>query len=738
MHLNTSNPIIQEQSELDNLVNSIATSKTVTITENDDVALSTTGNECLNFFARITRGAPISDYLQLFDSSWTEDPKTIIKILMNLRDVRSGKGEKLIPVVMLVHIKLIYPQEIYNSIIKKMIEYGYWKDLLKILEIEARYYKEMKMKPSTINEIEITLFADQLAKDYKLLQTPNPTNKKPAISLCAKWAPSLKTHYNHHPMFVADKIMVAMNLNKKDYRVMLTNLRKHLKTLETMMCQNLYDQIDFSCLPSVAMKKMAPSFRRTTNAKGIESDGRIKLHESYATYLTKLKEGKTTVNVKAVHPHEIVAVYLSDSSEEVDPLLEAQWDTIKQDLMRSGTFESVTAIVDVSGSMYMDSYGGNEPYRVAIALGILVAECTKGPYHGKVITFHTEPSWHELVGENLKEKIKCIQSAPVGQSTNLRATFDMILADAQAAQLEKNQMVEKLFIFTDMQFNACDQQNSFESTFEYAKRIYYEAGYDLPKIICWNLRTSDTKSLPVSQHEEGFVMLSGFSMELLKSIFTTQEFSPYAMMMHVLDPYDVPSEISTCQCKTIKLPQTHLDNLGVAIKKSEFKIVPNPHSKNQPTVPTDSNENTMGTDNARGLSNNKPFLRNENTIDSKWGNPVAEWAAAAVDFTKEDNALNNLEWGNPIQEWNVVDADNAKDTAVDSPIQGWDNPIQECDNPIQERNVVAVDNPTDTGVDNPIDTAVDNPKDTAVDNPTDTCVDNPTDTATDNKSEWEK
>lgn len=544
----------------------------VNMTENGDKAYATSGDFCLDLFTRITRNALFSDYIDTFAKAWSEDKETSIQILMNMRDIRNGKGEKLIPSVLLVYLKFIIESDVYEAILRKMVEYGYWKDLLRIIEIETRALLESNKK-SLISKspIEVKLFAEQLKKDFQIISdaesTDNSSTKKVAISLCSKWAPSEKTHFDHHPIFAATNIMNEMGLDPKQYRVMLTKLRSHLSILETLMSTQRFDEIDFSKLPSIAHMKTKKAFLRDTNADGVESDERKKLHKSYEDYLKDLSLGKTKVNVKGIQPHELVGTYMHSrhtSAEDIDYLVEGQWEALKNRITESGVFRDVTAIVDVSSSM------SGQPMEVAIALGILVAECTKGPFNGKVITFQEKPSWHHLNGLTLKDKVDCLQRAPWGGSTNLRAVFEMLLNEAVAGELTSDEMVKTLFIFTDMQFNACDR-GSWESTFEYAKKIFSDAGYTLPRIVCWNLRTSDSKSMPVTKDEEGFAMLSGFSAELLKCVLGAEQFTPYLMMKHVLEPYNVPEIINTSVHSNLVTDLLVRDSLEKAVTKSAIK-----------------------------------------------------------------------------------------------------------------------------------------------------------------------
>jgi hypothetical protein len=596
-----------------------------TTTENKDAAFTTSGNYCLDFFTRITRNAPVNDYIDAFTKAWNENKETAYQVLMNLRDVRNGKGEKLIPAVVMVYLRYNIDSNVYESMLRKMIEYGYWKDLLRIIEINSRTELEYNKK-SVPNfhtcPIEIQLFAEQLKKDSDALEVES--DKKIPISLCAKWAPSEKTHYDHHPMCAARNIATAMKLNLKEYRLMITKLRKHLGILEMLMSTQQYDLIDFSKLPSVALMKLKKAFNRDTNSEGVESEARKKLKLSYKDFLEKLSKGKVKVNVKGIQPHELVSTYMEKG--DLDPLVEGQWNEIKKQVRETGAFRNVTAVVDVSGSMQ------GQPMLVAIALGILVAECTTGPFHGKMITFHERPTWHRLVGSSLKDQVHCVSKAPWGGSTDIRAVFDVILQEAVNADLTQDEMVKTLFIFTDMQFNsACGLHSSWGSSFEYAKRKFSDRGYQLPHIICWNLRTSSSKSLPVLKNQEGYAMLSGFSAELLKCILNAQEFSPYSMMMHILEPYNVPPEVTQSQISALTPPFGNIKYLEQAVEKSAIKQAykgmknkpKNDSSTDDDSDDSDDSNDSGDADKSNGSSNfslseDTCGNQNDNVLDYQW------------------------------------------------------------------------------------------------------------------------
>lgn len=534
-----------------------------TYTENGDKAYASSGDYNLDFFTKITRTATFDQYINSFINAWNECHQVAFQNLMNMRDVRNGKGEKLIPVAIMVYLKLSLDSDTYRVILENFVKYGCWKDVVRIYDIYCRYCKRNTI--NILNKIEIEIIADKLKTD---------SQSNDLVSLCAKWAPSENSHYDKSPTNAAKEIMTKMGLSPKNYRKMLSSLRKKINVLESNLSTQQYENINFSQIPSVAMMKSAPMFKRDCNSKNIVSEKRINLQTAYMKYLEGLKKGTEKVNTVGIQPHELIGKYMTNNAQ-LDDLTENQWLDIVNRVRTSGVFRDVTAIVDVSGSM------NGQPMQVAIALGILLSDCTSGPFHGKVITFHTTPSWYILTGSTLMEKVNCLKKAPWGGSTNISAVFDLILSQAVSAQLTQDEMVKTLFIFTDMQFDSCDSKH--KTSIELAKIKFNEKGYQLPRIVCWNLRSSITGTSPFCKNEDGYAMMSGFSAELLKYILTSNDFNPLAILSNTLKNYIVPDEITTCSSKLIYNPALNLEN---DIEKSKIKksFVKNVKSTNDTLV----------------------------------------------------------------------------------------------------------------------------------------------------------
>ena len=207
-------------------------------------------------------------------------------------------------------------------------------------------------------------------------------------------------------------------------------------------------------------------------------------------------------------------------------------------LAETGNFKHVQAVCDVSGSM------GGEPMEVAIALGLVVAALTEEPFKGKLITFHEQPSIHTISGTTLRDRVRDVQGMSWGGSTDLLAVFKLLLTEAQATP--GAQMVEKLFIFSDMQFNVADRSGRWETTYDAICKMYGKTQFAVPKIIFWNLRATH-KSFPVQKDELGTALISGFSAQMMKAFLAndTVNFSPLTIMNEALDKYqftEIPKE----------------------------------------------------------------------------------------------------------------------------------------------------------------------------------------------------
>ena len=143
-----------------------------------------------------------------------------------------------------------------------------------------------------------------------------------------------------------------------------------------------------------------------------------------------------------------------------------------------------------------------------------------------------------------------LQKLEWGMNTDLNAVFTLILQRALASNIPPEQMIDTLFIFSDMQFDVATtggnaypghgpQHTAQETNFKVAQVEFEEHGYKLPKVVFWNLDgDADDTAVPVTHREEGTALVSGFSGQLLKLFMAgasaLDKFNPFVIMKEAI------------------------------------------------------------------------------------------------------------------------------------------------------------------------------------------------------------
>ena len=293
---------------------------------------------------------------------------------------------------------------------------------------------------------------------------------------------------------------------------MLVNLTN---VVETKMCANDWESIDYSKLPSLASSRYQKSF--------VKNDT-----ERYDDYKKGLVDGTAKVNAGAVYPYDIIKS-ISQGGDTV--VSEKQWESLPN--WMEGSDERVLPVVDVSGSMCCPA-GGNDNLScmdVAISLGMYISERNEGDFKDAFITFSESPQLQYLTG-GLTERILQLRRADWGFSTDLEAVFSLILEQAKLNDIPQDKMPTKIMILSDMQFNQATRRNL--GSHSMIESMYNEAGYKKPDIIYWNLNSGGS-NFPVKFNENGTSLVSGFSPSILKPLLAGKNMTPESIMMDTVN-----------------------------------------------------------------------------------------------------------------------------------------------------------------------------------------------------------
>lgn len=488
--------------------------KNRTVTTNGASAEKTTENPILElFYGSFVRKAPPNKIHAALEKAWAKDPKRTVQVIMNGRDCRGGKGEKKCVYSALEWLRKKKPLT-YKKNLSEFVQLGYFKDLL-VIGNEAIKKKWPTLSTIPNVPLELVMIAEQLKKDFEKYK------KGETISLAAKWAPTEGTHFDHCAKRIAKLMTPEAPDALKQYRLLLTELRKKLNITESLMCANKWDMIQYEHVPSKCHKLNKKCFEKHDSKR-------------YEEYLEHVKSNKKEIKTKGLHPHEIVGDYLEKMATAPDETTEQQWRAFLKKLEEKGSFYNALSVVDVSGSM------SGIPMNVAISLGLCVANLTRGPFRNKVITFSSDPTWTDVPDIESKnvtlfQQVEKVQNMKWGMNTNIEKVFQMILNVANSKKIRPEDMPCKLFIFSDMQFDSCVHGNT---AMESIKNMYEKANYDLPQIVFWNLN-GKANHFPVKCNEQGTALLSGFSADLLQLVLEEKRITPISILEKAIKKYKV-------------------------------------------------------------------------------------------------------------------------------------------------------------------------------------------------------
>jgi hypothetical protein len=139
----------------------------------------------------------------------------------------------------------------------------------------------------------------------------------------------------------------------------------------------------------------------------------------------------------------------------------------------------------------------------------------------------------KVVGSNIVEKARNLSDSSWGGSTNIQAVFEKLLDTAVNNNVPKEEMVKKVYIISDMQFNICTK-NANASIFKTMEKEFNEAGYDLPNLVFWNVNAFMSNT-PFTMNEVGVQLVSGFSPSIFKQLLDSYGKTPYELMLDVID-----------------------------------------------------------------------------------------------------------------------------------------------------------------------------------------------------------
>ena len=496
----------------------------VSVTENGATGYRTTGKELLdlNFAVASLRSMSDKEVAARFVKAFCEDKVLAMKWLFYARDARQGLGERRLFRVVLAYLVESNP-EMVIPVIDLIPEYGRYDDLWCLLD-----------NPKSARRVYQIVDA-QLKQDRENMAAGKP------ISLLAKWMPSCNAS-SEKTKYYATKLREALYMYEKEYRQLLSKLRKHLDVTEVKMSSKNWSEIKYETVPSRANLIYNSAFLRNDE-------------ERRRDYLSKLERGETKINASTLFPHDIVHKYTSygwsSSLKAKDATIEALWKALPDTVNGCG---NTIVVADGSGSMTttVDRKSSVTALEVANALAIYFAEHSSGQFKDKYITFSENPQIVDFSNcKSLHGKLQKALAHDEVANTNIEAVFDLILTSAINNRMSQEDLPANILIISDMEFDSCAIGGVVSSSRDYWGRTYYRhskpnarlfdtiaqryaaAGYKMPRLVFWNVN-SRTGTIPVKENDLGVALVSGFSTNIAKMVMSGKT-DPFECLLETLN-----------------------------------------------------------------------------------------------------------------------------------------------------------------------------------------------------------
>ena len=386
-------------------------------------------------------------------------------------------------------------------------EYGYWKDMFGPLLSGASGVDDCTVAAAA------RACSEQFRKDRSALEAATARSERPEISLLAKYFPRQSRLRTRKAKTDAEKAaaeavkrirnLVARDLFGPTEARPKTRLRKEyfaplnraLQTPEMLMSTGHWRDIDFRKVPSLCAARHRDAF---LNKRKVSDPDRVAAKDNF---LNAAKRGK--LKAAQLAPHELVAAAL-DTADPPDAeqriVLDAQWKAFVKDYRRrlakatgvgpkpvssekvgvdsdsdaaaavdAAEVDAVDAaapkqeasdgicwlpLVDVSGC-------STRPQFVAMAFGLLLAECAAEPFRDTVLTFNTGATVHRFLAEDgFCERVRKFKQL-LGQNcdTNLEQAMNLLLDSLVASKLGAAEH-PRVLVFSDMDF---EEGNCYDS-----------------------------------------------------------------------------------------------------------------------------------------------------------------------------------------------------------------------------------------------------------------------------------
>ncbi|MPL93831.1 hypothetical protein SDC9_39978 [bioreactor metagenome] len=423
------------------------------------------------YFRNATEEEIIENFRRIFYSGTSYS----IKLLFFIRDKVNGLGERRVFRVLLNYLGNEHPKYIENNL-TLIPKYGRWDDLYSLFNTK-------------VEDAVIDLFRNQIQIDIN--------SNKP--STLGKWLKSENTSSKESRSF-GNKTRRLLGYSPKEYRRLLSSLRRKIDIVETNISRREYSKINYENLTELNIKKYKKAFLKNDKA----DYEKFKLENPKKTFIFKSLENiisiiRETLNNPGIN--SIEDMYLKNLEYLID-----------KNIKDLNTFEDTLIINGIEGELIQNK---NRYFDILISTILLYNKLNLNSFKNYYMSFKNNPKFNKLTSTDYIGSIKSMSKNNINYNMDLNSALDLLLFTSIKKNLKPEAIPKSImFIYNkseDMSFN----------NLKFISEKWINSGFEMPKIKLWNLK--DLSSKFSISYKDNVVIISGYNKYIWKYILESRE-----------------------------------------------------------------------------------------------------------------------------------------------------------------------------------------------------------------------
>lgn len=438
-----------------------------------------------------------SEIINSFVPALKSNKDIAIKALFYLRDRVCGLGERRVFKVLINYLAL-NESEILIKNLHLIHKYGRWDD-----------YYSLFYTPLEKDVIEI--FKKQLYIDLN--------SKRP--SLLGKWLKSENTS-SKSSKTLAIRTRKLLGYTSKEYRLILSSLRRRIGVVERKMSGNNFKSINYNTLSLDTCLRYKNSF--------INRDGE-RYKNSLNLYKKRVESGYYKKDIQTFNqtPFNIIDLIINNSEGE---------NKKNKDIYQELWNITCNRYKEIFNDAYviMDIYNNSnsicsESYKIAIATMLFYKKLNSNIYKDYYMHFSPKAKFSKIQNSNIVDQVNIMRKINLSNGNNIEAAIDLLLFTSIKKDLKSDKIPKNILIISDL-----DLESKYKDSDKIQSiiRRWQLSGYSMPTLKFWQIEDNIlTKGITIDKYFNMFA--SGYSKELFSALLKDELISYDELVLKTLE-----------------------------------------------------------------------------------------------------------------------------------------------------------------------------------------------------------